>query len=340
MDQRTRGVRMARPADALMRRCAVLFCGFALGAAACTAGAQAPAYPTKPIRMVVALAAGGPTDIVMRILASKMSEQLGQQIVVDNRAAAGGSVAGEIVANAPADGYTLFAGANGTIAIAPSLFTKLPFSTTRDFTPVALVGNSPFAVMVHPGMPAASMKDLLALAKAKPGAINYGSSGQGGTGHLATELLVLMTGVKMTHVPYKGAGPALIGLVSKEIELMISGLASGLPYIKQRQVRAIAVTSPKRLPQLPDVPPVADTVPGYEAGSWYALLTRNGTPRGIVERLNREAVAAVTSPEVSAKLVASGVDPEPLAPEQLGVKIRVETERWAKVVKAAGLKPQ
>ena len=309
-------------------------------AAAHAAVATAQSYPTRPIRVVVALAAGGPTDIVIRIVAAKMTEQLGQQLVIDNRAAAGGSVAGEIVANAPADGYTLFAGANGTIAIAPSLFTKLPFSVAKDFTPVALVGNSPFAVMVHPGVPANSVKELLGLAKSKPGGINYGSSGQGGTGHLATELLVMMTGVRMTHVPYKGAGPALIGLVGKEIELMISGLASGLPYIKQRQVRAIAVTSPKRLPHLPDVPPVSDTVPGYEASSWYAFLTRAGTPRNIVERLNREAVIAIKTPDVNAKLVASGVDPEPITPEQLGAKIRVETERWGKVVKAAGVKAQ
>jgi len=308
--------------------------------AAHAAAATAQSYPTRPIRVVVALAAGGPTDIVIRIVAAKMTEQLGQQLVIDNRAAAGGSVAGEIVAHAPADGYTLFAGANGTIAIAPSLFTKLPFSVAKDFTPVALVGNSPFAVMVHPGVPANSVKELLALAKSKPGGINYGSSGQGGTGHLATELLVMMTGVRMTHVPYKGAGPALIGLVGKEIELMISGLASGLPYIKQRQVRAIAVTSPRRLPQLPDVPPVADTVPGYEAGSWYAFLTRAGTPRSVIERLNREAVIAINSPDVNAKLIASGVDPEPITPEQLAAKIRVETERWAKVVKAAGVKAQ
>ena len=312
----------------------------------CVLAASGPAvaaeqsYPTRPIRMVVALAAGGPTDIVMRILAQKLSEQLGQQVVVDNRPAVGGSVAGEIVANAPADGYTWFAGANGTIAIAPSLFAKLPYSVTRDLTPLALVGNSPLAVMVHPSVPANSMKDLLALAKAKPGAINYGSSGQGGTGHLATELLVLMTGVKMTHVPYKGAGPSLIGLVGGEIQLMISGVASGLPYIKQKQVRAIGVTSPRRLPHLPDVPPVADTVPGYEAGSWYAVLTRTGTPRAIVERVNREAATAINSPEVNSKLVAAGVDPEPMTPEQLSAKIRVETERWAKVVKAAGLKPQ
>jgi len=296
-------------------------------------------YPTRPVRLVVALAAAGPTDTVMRLVAAKVSEQLGQQIVVDNRPAAGGAMAGEIVANAPADGYTLFAGANGTIAIAPNLFARLPFSVSRDLTPVALVGNSPLAVMAHPSVPVHSTKDLLALAKAKPGAINYGSSGQGGTGHLATELLCLMAGVKMTHVPYKGAGPSLIGLVGGEIELMISGLATGLPYIKQKQVRALAVTSAKRLHQVPDIPTVAETVPGYEAGSWYAILARAGTPRSIIDKLNREVATAVGNPEVNSKLVAGGIDPETLTPEQLGAKIRAETERWGKVVKAAGIKP-
>ena len=303
------------------------------------AHAAEPSYPTRPVRLVVALAAAGPTDTVMRLVAAKVSEQLGQQMVVDNRPAAGGAMAGEIVANAPADGYTLFAGANGTIAIAPNLFAKLPFSVSRDLTPVALVGNSPLAVMAHPSVPVHSTKDLLALAKAKPGAINYGSSGQGGTGHLATELLCLMAVVKMTHVPYKGAGPSLIGLVGGEIELMISGLSTGLPYIKQKQVRALAVTSVKRLHQVPDIPTVAETVPGYEAGSWYAILARAGTPRSIIDKLNREVATAVGNPEVNSKLVAGGIDPETLTPEQLGAKIRAETERWGKVVKAAGIKP-
>ena len=302
--------------------------------------AAEPVYPARPVRLVVALAAGGPTDVVMRLVAAKLSEQMGQQVVVDNRPAVGGSIAGEIVSTAPPDGYTLFAGANGTIAISPNLFAKLPFSVSRDLTPVALIGNSPLAVMVHLSVPAHSMKDLVALAKAKPGVINYGSSGQGGTGHLATELLCMMAGVKMTHVPYKGAGPALIGLVGGEVDLMISGLASGLAYIKQKQVRALAVTSAKRLAQVPEVPSVSETIPGYEAGSWYAILTRAGTPTAIIDKLNREVTAAINSPAVNAKLVAGGVDPEPLTPEQLGAKIRAETQRWGKVVKAAGIKPQ
>lgn len=297
-------------------------------------------YPARPIRMVVALAAGGPTDTVARIFAAKLADFLGQQVVIDNRPGAGGSVAGDIVAHAPADGYTLFIGANGTIAIAPNLLLKLPYSVSKDLTPVALIGNSPLAVMVHPAVAANSMKDLIALAKARPGKINFGSAGQGSTGQLATELLKLMAGIDMTHVPYKGAGQALIGAVSGEIDLMISGVSTGAPYVKQRQLRALGVTSPKRLAVLPDVPPVAETVPGYEAGSWYAMLAPAATPRPIVERLNRESVKAVNSAEAQAKLIAAGVDPETMTPEALGAKIRSETARWGKVVKAAGLKAQ
>ena len=297
-------------------------------------------YPNRPIRMVVALAAGGPTDTVARILSAKLSELLVQQIVVDNRPGAGGSVAGDIVARAPADGYTLFVAANGTIAIAPSLLTKLPYNVAKDLAPVALIGNSPLAVMVHPGMPASSMKELIAFAKAHPGKINFGSAGQGSTGQLATEQLKLMAGINMTHVPYKGAGPALIGAVSGEIDLMISGVSTGLPYMKQRQLRGLAVTSAKRLSVLPDLPTVAETVPGYESGSWYAVMVPTGTPRAVVDRLNKETANAIQSPDVNARLKGSGVEPEALTPEQLGEKIKLETARWAKVVKAAGIKPQ
>ncbi len=302
--------------------------------------ASAQTYPNRSVRMVVALAAGGPTDTVARIFAAKLSELLAQQVVVDNRPGAGGSVAGDIVARAAPDGYTLFVAANGTIAIAPHLLTKLPYNVAKDLAPVALIGNSPLAVMVHPSVPAASMKELVALAKARPGMINFGSAGQGSTGQLATELLKLMAGIDMTHVPYKGAGPALVGAVSGEIELMISGVSSGLPYIKQRQLRAIGVTSPKRLAVLPEVAAVAETVPGYEAGSWYAVMVPAGTPRAIIDRLNQESVKAVRIAEIQSRLIAAGVELETLTPEQLSAKIRTETERWGKVVKAAGVKQQ
>jgi tripartite-type tricarboxylate transporter receptor subunit TctC len=323
-----------------MDRAAALLIVLAVTVITLPSNTLAQNYPARPIRMVVALAAGGPTDLVARVFAAKLAEILGQQIVIDNRPGAGGSVAGDIVAHAPGDGYTLFVAANGTIAIAPHLLTKLPYSVSRDLAPVALIGNSPLAVMVHPGVAATSIKELIALARARPGKINFGSAGQGSTGQLATELFKMMAGVDMTHVPYKGAGPALVGAVSGEIELMISGVSSGLPYIRQRQLRALGVTSPKRLPVLPDVPAVAETVPGYEAGSWYAVMVPAATPRALIERLNRESANAVNSPDVHSKLIAAGVDPETLSPEQLAVKIRAETERWGKVVKAAGVKAQ
>ena len=309
----------------------------ALAVAADVAPAQQ--YPVKPIRVLVAQAAGGPTDVVTRIYGTKMSELLGQQMVVDNRPGAGGSVAGEIVARAPADGYTLCSAANGTIAIAPN-FLKLSFSVTKDLAPVALIGNSPLALMVHPALPANSVKELIALAKAKPGTINFGSSGLAGTGHLAGELLKMMAGIDIVHVPYKGAAPALTAVAAGEAQMLVSGLSSGLPFIQSKRVRAIAVTSPRRLAVLPDVPAVAETVPGYEAGSWYAVLATAGTPRAVIERLNKESTRTINDPDIRSKLTAAGVELEALTPEQLGAKIRTETERWARVVKATGVKQQ
>jgi tripartite-type tricarboxylate transporter receptor subunit TctC len=312
-----------------------------IGVIALIAANTAPAqnYPAKPIRVLVAQAAGGPTDVTTRIYATKMSELLGQQMVVDNRPGAGGSVAGEIVARAPADGYTLCSAANGTIAIAPN-FLKLTYSATKDLAPVALIGDSPLALMVHPGLAATSVKELIALAKARPGTINFGSSGLAGTGHLAGELLKMMTGIDIVHVPYKGAAPALSAVAAGEAQMLISGLSSGLPFIQSKRVRAIGVTSAKRLPVLPDVPAIAETVPGYEAGSWYAVLAPVRTPRAIIERLNRDSIRTITDSDIRSKLTAAGLDLYTLSPEELGTKIRVETERWGKVVKATGVKPQ
>jgi tripartite-type tricarboxylate transporter receptor subunit TctC len=314
---------------------------FVLAATSLVAAVSATAqnYPVKPIRVLVAQAAGGPTDVTTRIYATKMSELLGQQMVVDNRPGAGGSVAGEIVARAPADGYTLCSAANGTIAIAPN-FLKLTYSATKDLAPVALIGDSPLALMVHPGLAATSVKELIALAKARPGTINFGSSGLAGTGHLAGELLKMMTGIDIVHVPYKGAAPALSAVAAGEAQMLISGLSSGLPFIQSKRVRAIGVTSAKRLPVLPDVPAIAETVPGYEAGSWYAVLAPVRTPRAIIERLNRDSIRTITDSDIRSKLTAAGLDLYTLSPEELGTKIRVETERWGKVVKATGVKPQ
>lgn len=314
---------------------AMLACVSTTGAQAQKAGDAA--YPSKPIRMIVAQAAGGPTDVAARVYATRLSEIMGQQAVVDNRHGAGGSVAGEITARAPADGYTLMIAANGTLAIAPHLI-KLSYNARKDMVPVALIGNSPLGLMVHSPLAANSVKELLDLAKARPGTINFGSSGNGATSHLSGELLKMMSGAQIVHVPYKGAGPALIGLVSGEIQMLISGLSSGLPFINRKQLRLLAVSSAKRVQLLPEVPSISETVPGYDVSSWYAVLAPTGTPRMVVERLHQLSKQVVNSPDVQAKLVSLGMDPDFLTLQELSEKLNGEYERWGRVVKAAGMK--
>ena len=320
---------------------------FFLFAATLTAGGYACAqitgapqgYPNRPIRMLVTQAAGGPTDIVARIYGARMAELLGQQFVTDNRQSSGGAIAGEITVRAPPDGYTLLVAANGTIAVAPHL-VKLTFDARKDLTPVALIGNSPLGLMVHPPMPVQSVKELIARAKARPGTINFASSGLGATSHLAGEMLKMLAGINIVHVPYKGAGAALIGLMSGEIEVMISGLSSGMPYVKQKQLRLLAVSSAKRVSLLPDMPTIAETLPGYDVGSWYAVFATAGTPRAIIEYLHRTSVKAISTPEVETRLINAGVELETLTPEKLAEKINREWERWGKVTRAAGMKQQ
>lgn len=293
-------------------------------------------YPAKPIRIVVANAAGGPADVVTRIYTAKLGELLRQQIVVDNRVGAGGSVAGEIVKNAPADGYTLAAMANGTVAIAPHIL-KLPYNVSTDFAPVALIGNSPLVLMVHPAVAAKSVRELVAVAGAKPGAINFASSQQGSTAHLSAELFKMMAHIDITHVPYKGAAQALIGVMSGEVQMLISGFSASLPAIKAGQVRALGVTSPKRLSVMPDLPTIGEAVPGYEADSWYVVMTRAGTPRPIIRKINATSISAIGSPDVQAKLAGLGITTETLTADQVGEKIRRDTARWGRVVVAAGV---
>ena len=307
---------------------------------ACAQISGAPqGYPNRPIRMLVTQAAGGPTDVVARIYGARMAELLGQQLVTDNRHSSGGAIAGEITVRAPADGYTLLVAANGTIAVAPHL-VKLTFDARKDLAPVALIGNSPLGLMVHPPMPVQSVKELIARAKARPGTINFASSGLGATSHLAGEMLKLLAGINIVHVPYKGAGAALIGLMSGEIEVMISGLSSGMPYVKQKQLRLLGVSSAKRVSMLPEVQAIAETLPGYDVGSWYAVFATAGTPRAIIEHLHRTSVKAISTPEVETRLINAGVELETLTPEKLAEKINREWERWGKVTRAAGMKQQ
>ena len=294
-------------------------------------------FPSRPVRMIVAQAAGGPTDVAARVYAARLSEIMGQQAVVDNRQGAGGSVAGDITSRAPADGYTLMVAANGTLAIAPHLI-KLSYNARTDFVPIALIGNSPLGLMVAPNLPVNSVKELLALAKARPGKLNFGSSGAGATSHLAGEQLKMLTGVQIVHVPYKGASPALIGLATNEIEILISGLSSALPFIKQKQVKLLAVSSAKRVPLMPELPSVAEAVPGYDVSSWYAVLTPKGTPQPIIDKLHALSNRALTTPDVQSKLISLGMDPETPTLMELSTKLVNEYDRWGKVVKAAGMK--
>ena len=301
--------------------------------------ALAQGYPTKPIRLLVAQAAGGPTDVVTRIYATKLSELLGQPVVVDNRPGAGGNIAGDVVAHAPPDGYTLCAVANGTVAIAPH-FIKLSYAVGKDLAPVALIGNSPLALMVYPGLQATSIKDLIALAKAKPGTINFGSSGQGATGHLAGEMFKMMAGVNLQHVPYRGEPQALSDLMGGQVQVMFATMTGALPLIRAGQLRALAVTSKTRSTIMPDVPPVADFVPGYELRSWAGMAAPRNTPAAVIDLLNEEINAGLMRPGIKAKYDDLGLNTLVISPAEFRTWIADDIQKWARVVKFAGIKPE
>jgi tripartite-type tricarboxylate transporter receptor subunit TctC len=301
-----------------------------------TAGAQQ--YPNRPIRAVVPLAPGGGTDTVGRLVAAKLSELLGQQIVVDNRGGGGGVVGTDLVAKATPDGYTLLVGSITTNAVNPALYKKLPYDHIRDFAPISLIGTVPNVLVVHGSVPAKSMKEFLAYAKTNPGKINYGSSGLGSATHLSMALISSMTGVAMTHVPYKGAGAAVADVLGGQIQALCSSLAGLLPHIKSGRVRALGVTTAKRNPQLPDVPTIAESgIPGYEVTIWYALFAPAATPKPILARLNAETVKALHSPELKERLTLQGLDVASSTADELMALVRSETAKWSKVAKDSGV---
>ena len=308
-------------------------CAFYVG------GAWGQAYPTRAIRFVVPTAPGGGPDVIARFLTPKLTEILGQQVVVDNRAGANALIGADVVAKAPADGYTWLFG-TGQNTVNPSILKAMPHDIIKDFAPVSLVFQAPYCLLVHPAVPAKSVKEFIAFAKANPNKLNVGSGGIGSAAHLSAELLQVMTGIKMVHVPYKGVGIALADLVGGHIDLMFPALASGLPYHKSGRLRGLGITSPKRHPSAPDVPAIAETVPKFEARSWIGVLVPAGTPREIVNRLNSVFVKLVNSPEVREQLIAQGVDPETNTPDEFAVFLRNEVSRAAQVVKAAGIKPE
>ena len=301
------------------------------------ADAIAQSYPSRPVRLVVPFPAGGTTDILARAMAEKLSGALGQQFVVDNRPGAGGNIGSDIVAKSQPDGYTLLMGTVGTHAINPSLYPKMPYDHVKDFVPVVLVAGVPNVLVVNPTVPAKTVAELIALAKEKPGTINFASSGNGTSIHLSGELFKLLAGVQIAHVPYKGSAPALTDLIGGQVQIMFDNLPSALPHIKGGKLRALAVTSSKRAPALPDLPTIAESgVAGFEASSWFGILAPAATPRDIVQRINAEANKALHAPDMREKLLAQGAEAVGNSPEFFADYIRTETVKWAKVVKDSG----
>jgi len=295
-------------------------------------------YPAKPVRIVVPFPPGGPTDIVTRLMAPKMTEAMGQQVVVENRGGAGGAIGTEQVAKSAPDGYTIIMGTIGGLAVAKSLNPKLGYDTLRDLAPITQSVSVTSVMVIHPSVPAKNVKELLALAKKGGGKLNYASSGNGTITHLAGELLKLMAKVDITHVPYKGGAPALVALVSGEVDMSYENSLIITPHIKSGKVKGLAVTSAKRSTLLPDLPTIAETLPGYSASGWYGLLAPAATPKPIIARLHTEAVKALRAPDVVDKLSGQGAEPVASSPEEFTAFIRSETDKWAKLVKAANMR--
>ena len=303
--------------------------------------APAQEYPAKSVRLVIPFAPGGSNDILGRLIAARLSETLGQQVVPDNRPGAGGSIGAELAAKAAPDGYTLLIGHIGTLAVNPTLYRKLGYNPTTDFQPVSLIAKVPNIMVVHPSLPVRSVKDLIALARAKPGALVYGSGGSGGAGHLATEYFRLMAKIDLVHVPYKGTGPALIDLLAGQTQLVFAGVPGIGGHVRAGKLRPLGVSTATRLAVFPDLPTIAEAgVPGYEATQWYGILAPAGTPRPIVERLNREIASGLKAKQVHDRLIADGSEPFGSTPEEFSAFIKMEITRWAPVIKAAGIRAE
>ena len=302
------------------------------------AAAVAQAFPAKPVRLIVAQAAGSATDVIARVVTPRWGELLGQPVVVDVRPGAGGSLGTEITAKAPPDGYTVLMANISTHGVNPALYAKLPYDPIKDFSPVSLVSTTANVLVVHPSVPAKSVKDLVALARAKPGMLNYSSAGPGSSQHLAAALLNTLMKIDTIHVPYRGSPPALAGVVAGEIAFMVPTLTTALPQIQNGRVRAIAVTGPKREEELTNVPTVAETVPGYDVVSWWGAVAPANTPRPVIDRLNADLVKSLATPEVKTGLLKVGMNAVSTTPEQFSQYIRDEIVKWTKVAKAANIK--
>lgn len=313
--------------------CTAVLCASALSAAA----AQ---FPNKPVRLIIGFPPGGATDLVARALQPRMSAALGHQVVIDNRSGANGIIAGDLTAHAEPDGHTILLGHIGMLIISPAI-QKVPYDPIRDFAPVGLTVSLQNIIIAHPSTPVKSLKELIALAKAKPGQINFATSGIGSPGHLATVLLESMAGIKMSHIPYKGGGPAITDLLAGHVPLFVAVISTGVPHVQAGKARGIAVTGGKRADAVPDVPTVAESgVPGYAATNWYGLLAPPKTPQAVIDRINREMTAALKAPEVAEGLKARGVDATPSSPAEFAAFIHAEDRKWTPIIKQAGIKPE
>ena len=306
-------------------------------AAVCTTAFAQSEYPAKPVRVVVGQAPGGGNDIQTRLFAQKLSESLGRSFVVENRTGAGSVLSYRFVAAAPPDGYTLLA-ASGGFTIVPSVHANLGYDPQKDLAPISLVVQAPFLLLAHPSLPVKSAKDVIALARAKPGALTHGSAGQGSSTHLAFALFTTLARIEMTHVPYKGTGPALTDAIAGQIHMLMGNVLSSLQHAKTGKLRALAVTTTKRSPAVPELPSLAESVPGYESTTWHAWFAPAGTPQPIVDKLNAELAKAARSPDVVARLSPDGAQPVGSTPEQMRQFIAADIARWRKVVKEANIR--
>ncbi len=306
---------------------------------AASTGAHAQDYPTKPVRLILPVAPSGGIDISARRIAPKLAEYLGRQVVVENRPGASTTIGGEFVARAAPDGYTLLMGTS-TLTILPHILTKIPYDAVKDFAPVSQVVRMPNILVSHPSLPARSVKELIAFAKTRPGQLNFGTGGFGGNPHLAMELFLSRTGLKMVHVPHKSQGPALVDVVAGHLHLMMANILSSLPHIRNGRLHAYGVTSVKRATVAPDIPTIAETgVPGYEVVQWYGILAPANTPRDIIAKLHAGTVRAVQDPAIKELFVSDGGETIGSTPEEFAAVIRAELSKWSKVVKDAGIKP-
>jgi len=317
----------------------LIITGAILLGAVCTAPVLAQGYPSKTVRLILPYPPGGGSDTIARPVTKKLSEYLGQQVLVDNRGGAGGNIGMEAAARSAPDGYTIVLGLTAQLAVNPSLFKSINYDPVRDFDPITMLANGAYVLVAHPSLPVRSVKDLIAVAKARPGEVFYASSGNGSGAHLATELLSNMTGIKLVHVPYKGGGPALVDTIAGQTQILFATPIASSGHIKAGRVRPLAVSSAKRVQSFPDVPTVAQAgLPGYEAGVWYGILAPKGTPRDIVMRLNQDIRKVLGDAGIRAFLTKAGIEPDGGTPEALGRYMQSELAKWAKVIKAGNIR--